>query len=258
MTTHAAAVSKARPGLTVKQYKPLLSSALANSILNAQQFHYTNSANTDIRKTFANFRRNASRQPPASVATNVRTLRTNPIDAAPAPCSLESLRRSSADRRDTTLRKGNDMLTRFIQWLGLWMSVYLLTAATGSVVMAEVFVRAEEGKVVAIELYRTLRQQARQRRNRDRRHRRWRDRPPDRKRSRKHGGNHCRRTRRRAGRKRNREEADAGDAIPHHRATRFRQLADGRRPARPQPAGGRPRVGRGRPHPSDLGTGSCR
>ena len=49
----------------MKQYKPLLSSAPANSILNAQQFHYTNSASTDIRKTFANFRRNASRATPA-------------------------------------------------------------------------------------------------------------------------------------------------------------------------------------------------
>ena len=88
-------VSKARPGLTMKQYKPLLSSAPANSILNAQQFHYTNSASTDIRKTFANFRRNASRQNQPSVATNVRRLRKNPIDATPAPCSLESLRRSS-------------------------------------------------------------------------------------------------------------------------------------------------------------------
>lgn len=79
----------------MKQYKPLLSSAPANSILNAQQFHYTNSASTDIRKTFANFRRNASKQNQPSVATNVRTLRKNPIDATPPPCSLEPLRRSS-------------------------------------------------------------------------------------------------------------------------------------------------------------------
>ena len=39
--------------LTMKHYKPLLSSAPANSILNAQEFHYTNSTSTDIRKTFA-------------------------------------------------------------------------------------------------------------------------------------------------------------------------------------------------------------
>jgi outer membrane lipoprotein SlyB len=48
-----------------------------------------------------------------------------------------------------------NMLTRFIRRLGLWMSAYLLAAATGSVVMAETPVRAEEGKVEAIELYRT-------------------------------------------------------------------------------------------------------
>jgi hypothetical protein len=90
---------------TVKQYKPLLSSAPANSILNAQEFHYRNSASTDIRKTFARFRRNASKQNQPSVATNVRTLTKNPIDATPAFGSLASLRRSSADRLDTTLRK---------------------------------------------------------------------------------------------------------------------------------------------------------
>ena len=81
--------------LAMKPYKPLLSSAPANSILNAQEFHYRNSASTDIRKTFANFRRNTSKQNQSSVATNVRTLTTNPIDATPAPCSLVSLRRSS-------------------------------------------------------------------------------------------------------------------------------------------------------------------
>ena len=46
------------------------------------------------------------------------------------------------------------MLTRFTQRLGLWMSVCLLAAATGSVVMAEAPVRADEGKVEAIEIYR--------------------------------------------------------------------------------------------------------
>src|SRR5271167_1112500 len=81
--------------LTMNQYKPLLSSAPANSILNAQEFHYRNGASTDIRKTFANFRRNASKQNKPSVATNVRTLTKNPIDATPAPCSFASLRRSS-------------------------------------------------------------------------------------------------------------------------------------------------------------------
>src|SRR4030095_13540101 len=46
------------------------------------------------------------------------------------------------------------MPARFIQRLGLWMSVYLFAAATGSVVMAEGPVRADEGKVEAIEIYR--------------------------------------------------------------------------------------------------------
>ena len=46
------------------------------------------------------------------------------------------------------------MLTRFIQRLGLRMSICLLVAATGSVVMAEAPVRGDEGKVEAIEIYR--------------------------------------------------------------------------------------------------------
>jgi hypothetical protein len=41
----------------MKRYKALLSSAPAHSILNAQAFHYRNSADTDIRKTFARIRR---------------------------------------------------------------------------------------------------------------------------------------------------------------------------------------------------------
>jgi outer membrane lipoprotein SlyB len=47
-----------------------------------------------------------------------------------------------------------NMLTRFIQRLGLWMSVCLLVATTGSVVMADTPVRADEGQVEAIEIYR--------------------------------------------------------------------------------------------------------
>ena len=47
------------------------------------------------------------------------------------------------------------MQNRFIRRLSLWISVYFLAAAIGSVVMAEGPVRAEEGKVEAIELYRT-------------------------------------------------------------------------------------------------------
>jgi outer membrane lipoprotein SlyB len=47
-----------------------------------------------------------------------------------------------------------NMLTRFIQRFGLSISVCLLVAATGSVVMAETPVRADEGQVEAIEIYR--------------------------------------------------------------------------------------------------------
>ena len=47
------------------------------------------------------------------------------------------------------------MLNRFIRRLGLWMSACVLAAATGSVVMAETPVHVEEGKVDAIEVYRT-------------------------------------------------------------------------------------------------------
>ena len=57
----------------MKDYKPLLSSAPAHSILNAQAFHYTNSAATDIRKTFARIRRRREKKAAASfdVASNV-------------------------------------------------------------------------------------------------------------------------------------------------------------------------------------------
>jgi outer membrane lipoprotein SlyB len=48
-----------------------------------------------------------------------------------------------------------NMPNRFIRRLSLWIFVYFLAAATGSVVMAEAPVRPEEGKVEAIELYRT-------------------------------------------------------------------------------------------------------
>ena len=40
----------------MNDYKPLVSSAPAHSILNAQAFHYTSSVATDIRKTFDKFR----------------------------------------------------------------------------------------------------------------------------------------------------------------------------------------------------------
>ena len=54
-------------------YKPLVSSAPAHSILNAQAFHYTSSVETDIRKTFARVRRRrAKTNASISVASNVR------------------------------------------------------------------------------------------------------------------------------------------------------------------------------------------
>ena len=46
------------------------------------------------------------------------------------------------------------MLTRISQRLGLWMSLCLLVAATGSVVMAEAPDHADAGKIEAIEIYR--------------------------------------------------------------------------------------------------------
>jgi outer membrane lipoprotein SlyB len=52
---------------------------------------------------------------------------------------------------DITQRKTN-MLTRFIQGLVLRMSVCLLVAAAGTMVMAEAAARADQGKVEAIEI----------------------------------------------------------------------------------------------------------
>jgi hypothetical protein len=60
----------------MKQHKPLVSSAPVHSILNAQTFHYRNSASTDIRKTFARFRRKASKHHlRPGVVTSIRTLK---------------------------------------------------------------------------------------------------------------------------------------------------------------------------------------
>lgn len=49
-------------------HKPLVSSAPEHSILNAE-FRYTNSAATDVRKTFARIRREQ-----ASASSNVRAI----------------------------------------------------------------------------------------------------------------------------------------------------------------------------------------
>ena len=68
----------------MKHFKPLLSSAPSHSILNAQAFHYTNSTDTDIRKTFARIRReHAKAAVVARMVNNVRPLGTRPGDAQP-------------------------------------------------------------------------------------------------------------------------------------------------------------------------------
>jgi outer membrane lipoprotein SlyB len=50
--------------------------------------------------------------------------------------------------------KEMNVLTRFLQRLGLWMFACLLVAAASSMAMGEVSVRVDEGKVDAIEIHR--------------------------------------------------------------------------------------------------------
>ena len=70
-------------GENVKRYKPLLSSAPANSILNAQAFNYTNSVDTDIRKTFARIRRErANAVVIANIGSHVRCITTKARDTS--------------------------------------------------------------------------------------------------------------------------------------------------------------------------------
>ena len=67
----------------VKRYKPLLSSAPAHSIRNAQAFHYTNSVDTDIRRTFARIRRErANAAVVVNLASHVRSVTPNACDSA--------------------------------------------------------------------------------------------------------------------------------------------------------------------------------
>ena len=67
----------------MKRYKPLLSSAPAHSILNAQAFHYTNSVDTDIRMTFARIRRErANAAVVVNLASHVRAVTTNACDSS--------------------------------------------------------------------------------------------------------------------------------------------------------------------------------
>jgi hypothetical protein len=81
----------------VTEYKPLLSSAPAHSILNARTFRYTSSVATDIRRTFARIRREQKAEHAAMprVASNVRPLTKAACDAsssARSPASLRSAR----------------------------------------------------------------------------------------------------------------------------------------------------------------------
>ena len=144
------------------------------------------------------------------------------------------------------------MLTRFIQRLGLCMPICLLVAATGSVVMAEAPVRTDEGRVEAIEIYRA----------------------PDNKPVNAGtliGGIAGGVIGHQIGSGRGNTAATIAGAIggalvgneiekKQTQATRYRitvRLDSGSSlivedHARHQPAGGRPRVGRGRPHLSDV------
>jgi hypothetical protein len=73
----------------MKNYKQLVSSAPAHSSLNAQAFHYRNSVETDIRKTFARIRRDQAKGGAAiNRASNVRQLKQKPSDAALHDLSL--------------------------------------------------------------------------------------------------------------------------------------------------------------------------
>ena len=60
-----------------------MNSAPAYSILNAQAFHYTNSVDTDIRRTFARNRRGrANAAVGVNLASHVRSVTTNACDSS--------------------------------------------------------------------------------------------------------------------------------------------------------------------------------
>ena len=78
----------------MKRYKPLLSSAPAHSILNAQAFRYTNSVDTDIRRTFARIRRErANAAVVVNLASHLRSVATNACDSSPPWRSIMSTAR---------------------------------------------------------------------------------------------------------------------------------------------------------------------
>ena len=76
----------------VKRYKPLLSSAPAHSILNAGAFNYTNSVDTDIRKTFTRIRRErANAAVIANIGSHVRCGATKARDTSVPRRSVQSI-----------------------------------------------------------------------------------------------------------------------------------------------------------------------
>ena len=78
----------------VKCYKPLLSSVPAHSILNSQAFHYTNSADTHIRRTFTRIRRErANAAVVVNLASHVRSVTTNARDSPLPSRSVMSIAR---------------------------------------------------------------------------------------------------------------------------------------------------------------------
>ncbi len=67
----------------MKRYEPLSSSAPAHIILNAQTFQYPNSAEMDIRKTFARIRREGENAAVVvDIASRVRGLGGKPCDTS--------------------------------------------------------------------------------------------------------------------------------------------------------------------------------
>ena len=76
----------------MKDYKPLVSSAPAHRILNAQTFRYTSSVATDIRKTFARIRREQKVKgaATAAVVSNLRPLTKTALHAFSSTATMNS------------------------------------------------------------------------------------------------------------------------------------------------------------------------
>jgi hypothetical protein len=81
-------------GENVKRYKPLLSSAPAHRILDAQAFQYRNSVDTDIRKTFARIgRERATAAVVVNIASHARCVTTKATDSSLPRRSVQSTAR---------------------------------------------------------------------------------------------------------------------------------------------------------------------